>query len=356
MAIYYVDPVSGTDDVAHGLTPGADAWASTQFAVSSATAGNEVRLCNTGIETVSASITQNVNSGTTESDRILFKSYNSTGTTPEDGYTLQAGSAISSILEVTDAAYIKWEGVIFDGNSGNATVAVQNLHTANIVSNVYERCRFTDAASEGFDGNHLGGAAGLVFIECEFDNNVDEGYNGRNLNDGSGHFISCRIHNNGGNGIYLSDSGLSIMNCQIYSNGGRGIYLDATYASILKIIGNTFYGNTSSAIEWDANSPAGHIIYNNTFVSNSYGIYWVNIKNTFITDYNHYHNNTNEWYLSGDTASDETNKQTGDPLFTDPANGDFTPLAGSPLINNGIDGSTIGAVNATSAGTTIEIF
>ena len=64
MATYYVDPDAGSDGAAG--TAFGTAWATTQKALDTVAAGDEVRLCKSATETISAIIDLDTTSGTNQ--------------------------------------------------------------------------------------------------------------------------------------------------------------------------------------------------------------------------------------------------------------------------------------------------
>jgi hypothetical protein len=140
-----------------------------------------------------------------------------------------------------------------------------------------------------------------------FYNNTSDGFATGSSSVGTSYHINCTYYGNGGDGVDLLNSGSShrFINCSSSGNGGYGWNL-----------------GTDPTSRFDR------------------------------FDRNHTHGNT-----SG--ASDQTlpgENQTGDPLFADAAGGDFTPLTGSPLIDNGFNNLVIGAFgNLSGGGSTVFV-
>lgn len=342
MTTYYVDPVSGSDGNA-GTSFGA-AFATTQFAIDSATtAGDEIRLCNTGTETITTMIDVD-GVASTEGNRTVVSSYNATGTAQEDGYTIQASAAITAVLKFAPTYdYYDFVGVTADGNS-NATNAWYS-DTDSVEGTRLIRCRGT-GATNGFQLRN----SVWVLIECEADNNTNDGMRAQGANRGTFKLYGCRIHDNGGEGLYVQQNGWVIVGCSIYDNTGLGIEIRAAYGDGSAIEFNTIYGNGSDGIETGGSGSTGITIHGNSICNN--GRYGMNTTSSNIHYFvgNHYYGNTTDEWDVGD--SPEPGKVTGDPLFVSVVDGseDFTPGSGSPLIGAGFSGGNIGAVAHASGG------
>lgn len=359
MAIYYVDPLSGSDAAA-GTSFGT-AWATTQKAADTAVAGDEVRLCATATETPAAQIDWDTNAGTATSF-ITFVGADATGTPLTTGYYTISGSSLPPTTnlfywDATGASqYVRFKHIRLTGAT-NHNVRLGPESGSNVITAlVFENCRFDSAT---VDGIRQGYGIANQFVNCEVDNNGGCGYGP------SGSSIAARngflfihggsIHNNGSAGAVVINDRNIITSSLIYSNGGSGVELGRFFQYGL-ISNNTIYGNTGSGIGDAGHSFLGQLagqILGNSFVSNSlYGL--ENNRGSNVTawiDYNHYYNNTSgETDFTGGTPGD--NNQSGDPLFTSVSGGseDFTPTSGSPLIRTYLNQGNIGAVANTSAG------
>lgn len=345
---YYVDPVSGSDGNAG--TSFAAAWKTTQKAADSAnTAGDVVRLCQTGTESISAAIDFDTNAGAAGS-YIQFVSYNSTGTTQSNGYTIQASSSITTgMFFIVDAGdYLMFTGIILNANSNAAVCVYDNVDTPQYP--VFKSCDFKNATSHGVD---LRGTATWTFINCNSFSNGGYGTHHNTANRGNLYWTSGSIHNNTSGGIDGNATDW-VTNALIYANSGDGISSGSSQTNSVYSF-NTIYNNTGDGIEfYNATTRNGYKVYGNTLVSN--GGYGLNIPttdaNTFlILNYNHTYNNTSG---ASNITLPGTN-QTGDPKFTNAGSGDFTPTAGSPLLGNGPKGTTIGALGMTAGGSTVIV-
>ncbi len=349
-ATYYVDPVSGSDAAAG--TSFATAWATTQHAADTAVAGDEVRLCKTGTESISATLDFDTNSGTVSAP-ITFVSYDSTGTSQEDGYHIQVASSIS-ILQDLISDWLRFVGIDFDGNGNVTSTCVDASGSGEGENTIYIRCTLRDC--DGHGSNIRGGF--ISFIGCNIHSMGLCGLRPQSTASSrwsSGLILGNRIHGNGDAGIGdMGGNSLRIIGNLIYGNLGDGIEFTAAIQFVNDIIiGNTIFGNLGDAIDLSTLTEYDCAVYDNTLVSNGgYAIRMGTASPGRYIDHNHTHDNTSGAtdYNSG-TLPGVAN-QTGDPLFTNTTQGseDFKPLSGSPLIGNGLLGGNIGAVAADAGG------
>ncbi len=341
MATFFVDPSSGSDANA-GTSFGA-AWATTQKAADTAVAGDVVRLCQTAVETTAVQIDFDTNSGIATSF-IEFESWNSTGTAREPGYTLQATSSMTSLVDIAGGIdFIRLRGVTFDANSNAANALGNSVDTC---SNIYLRqCSFTGGTTSGVSLRGTAGPA-FVFLDCNsYGNAVGVLHNTANR----GGFIwrGGAIHDNTSHGWEVNRVGCVMTACQIYDNGGDGISSSTNSAGTI-VLNCTIYGNTGDGIKLSALSGRDWSeLTGTTMTANGgFGLNAQTTGNIKRSSYNHHHGN-----ISG--SSDVTallgdDVVTGDPLFTSVVDGseDFAPQDGSPLDGTGISGSDIGAVGS----------
>lgn len=357
MAIYYVDPLSGSDAAA-GTSFGT-AWATTQKAADTAVAGDEVRLCATATETPAAQIDWDTNAGTNTSF-ITFVGADATGTPLTTGYYTISGSSLppaTSLFYWATAAsqYVRFKRIRLTGATDYNVKLGPNSGSNFNTYLIFDTCRIDSATN---DGIFQGFGIKNYFLNCEVDSNGGSGF-GVTLSNtnraGSLSVVGGSVHDNVGAGIDIISVANFINNCLIYSNGFSGLRLGRQFENSL-ISNNTFYGNTVSGIGDAGSALSGSldgIIVGNTFVSN--GAYGLEDNRgggvTAWIDYNHYYNNTSgETDFAGGTPGD--NNQSGDPLFTSTTGGseDFTPTSGSPLIRTYVNQGNIGAVANTSTG------
>ena len=341
MAIYYVDPLSGSD-VAAG-TSFALAWATTQKAVDTIIAGDEVRLCNTATEAPSATVDfDNANLGTIAAP-LRFIGADSSGVPLTSGFYTLTGTSLPAathliILSANNSR------MIFDRIRATAATA-SNLYQADGVMAVFRNSRFDNAGTYGSYSTSTGGL--IRMFNCEIDTNTSGGIGLNAAGRGPYSLSGGSIHDNTGPGARIGESSenTGLWDVLVYGNTD-GLWIDSSGTAS----GCTIYDNSANGLIIEAiGSDSGlGVVVNNSFSGNgAYGISDSTASEDVdlaIIDNNHYHNNT-----SGETSFAATpgdNNQTGDPLFTNVTAGseDFTPLSGSPLIRNGINNGNIGAV------------
>jgi len=353
MTTYYVDPNSGSNGNA-GTSFGA-AWATTQFAANNTAADDEVRLCQTAVESVATQIDFDTTSGTKGSD-IRFISYSADGTTQQDGYTLQASASIAS-LAFLSVDYLRMVGVIFDGNS-NATDGLTSAGGAARDGLRFLRCSFINCLADGVSPAWSVGEVSRLprFLDSIFGNNGQHGIGSPAASDGSVYALGCVFHDNVSDGIYMDSQNSFIGRCRFIDNGGNGItiHLRGDYTIVQQ---STFFGNTGDAINLEAGGNDDCVAEGCSFRSN--GGYGINFPsggfNLSYMDFNHFSNNTLGAVEDGGAVSEATLLATakygtsninGDPLFVSETDGseDLTPGTGSPLIGAGLSGGVIGAL------------
>lgn len=137
---------------------------------------------------------------------------------------------------------------------------------------------------------------------------------------------------------YITD-GCSLVNSVASGSWGANTAIHArAVGDFCSIIGNTFDGAGDHAIESQGN---GLIVANN-ILSNAgeYGNENNGGNELNLSDYNLYYNNTSGNYYYQNAGIHDI---TGDPLFTDPDNYDFSVNNKSPAWRAGTNGDTIGA-------------
>ena len=146
----------------------------------------------------------------------------------------------------------------------------------------------------------------------------------------------CYVHDSG-HGIATGNMS-SVSNCIADTIVGSGISISADSAMLIQ--NNTCY-NCGKGLNI-ASTAKGNLIINNTFSDCTDGVqaaYSGVIQEAVLFDWNNYYNNTRD--MSWDTGVTEDNGAKGphdtaiDPKFTDAANGDFSLLGTSGLINAG---------------------
>lgn len=338
-----VTPTPGTNSGQTWAIGGA--WASLQKAADEAIAGDEVRLMNTATEQPTAKIDFDTNVGE-RSNPIRFVGADASGD-PLDGaghYTISGASMASgNLIEFNSAVYLEFIDVRVTASKSIG------IHDASFSSyNSFLRCRIDNNVSHGMtiQGEYY------IFTDTEIDSNGGAGMKETTANRGGFILVHSKVHGNGSDGISLgriSDTVMSVaLSSLIYNNGGHGFNMNAG----LLVDSCTIYGNTGSGISL-LQSDVDLFCTNTSFVSNGeHAIDFTSERQVSGSSNNHGHNNT-----SGDLPTGlyggsfpGIGNQSGNPLFADAANGDFTPGAGSPLIEASVSGGTIGAVEPATGG------
>jgi hypothetical protein len=201
-------------------------------------------------------------------------------------------------------------------------------------------------------------------VNCDASGAGTDGF-GKNGTSDSANFFNCSSNNNSGVGFQMAITDERYEYCDAYSNGSHGFYSSSGGAYFQSLMNNCVtYGNTGSGLcinQVDGTIPVLSSIGNCSFVNNVYGIRFENAGVTTMGDvaelisainYNHHYNNSSgATNISGAAWTDFGIGQiTGDPLFTDPGNGDFSLSSGSPLLNTGLAASNIGKVQSVAGG------
>ena len=341
MATYYVDPVNG-DDNNTGLNATTEQWATTLYALNTLSAGDEVRLMNTGTETLASTLTETT-TGTDELP-ILMVGADSSGDPLTTGHYTISSNGLGADGYTPTLDYYLWNFVRFTDADATFRNIAETTNTANY--HVFNNCRMDNAGSHGITME----GSDWEYRNCEIDNNGGMGIDIDALNRASFSMINCDVHDNDSHGMELAGAGINIYGCRIYSNGGSGIYINR-YSSRDHINSNIFYNNTSSGIDFIGSEATTFLVwvFNNIFASN--GAYGLKVASTFnieswFIDNNAYYNNTSnavDWlgtgYAEGNINGNGFGDSNvgGDPLFTSVTAWaeDFTLGSGSPCIDVG---------------------
>ena len=340
MPTYYVRPTNGSD-ANDGLSFAA-AFSTTQKAATVVAAGDTVRLCAEAVETPAATISISTSGATP--NFITWIGCDASGVELPDGsyYTI-SGSILAA---GTDIVYCVSELNRFRHmafvNAPRYCWRVTSSLTTTLTA-----CRFATAGTAllGPDGT-VGTTMNLIACLLEnapFGTTVASGRQSPSL-------LGCVLRNitgaavAGGAIIIPEVSGCVFVNCGtgiVGSNGLSGSFVDHC----------TFYGCETAIGLADRTATQLRLrIANCSFVNCTYAIRPQADQTTITTyfnDHNHFHGCTNN-YTGGVTAG--LNDISGDPLFVDAVNGDFTPGPGSPLIRAGFNKSTVGAVSPAAGG------
>lgn len=307
MPTYFVDPVSGSNGNAG--TSFAAAWATVQYALDNCAAGDEIRLCNTGTESISASVDIDAVDGDVN-NFISLISYNSTGTAEEHGYTIQASATISTGMfrQTTNFDYYHWRGITFDGNSNADTgFAINSASTDDADYAGWCSCTFKNMTASGAT---IGGTSPNYFMSCVFEDNGVHGLTAHGASRGKFRAYGCIFRNNTNTGCvcrYLGESYLH--NCLAYGNGDDGCQV-LNGAQITRWVGNTFADNTRHGLFMnDANQFCAASL--NHFVGNG----GFGLKQGAANQFVHIHDNN----FYGNTSGDSDQSMRGRNFAVDPA-------------------------------------
>lgn len=336
MAIYYVKPDTGSD-LDSGLSI-ANAFASTNFAAATATAGDEVRLCVPGgPESPSSTIALGSCGG------VRFRSCDASGDLTTDVYEINDANLpfADDLAQCENSSNVIFEFVHFKG-TGNAFSLLHSL-SDTVDAWRFIGCEFSGASDVGIDWN---GPKDVMFFDgCSIH---DNGSHGIIYGSHEATFNACSIYGNGGDGV----NGWTITEvrgCSIYDNTSAG--LRSTNGNFARLFDSTVYGNGSHGVVDDQKGGPRStvpVILNSTIAGNGgYGVFFndavpTNQGEVGLIAFCHTDGNT-----SGASNATWSNLGrdliTGDPKFTDAANGDFTLASDSPLVGAGLGGSDIGA-------------
>jgi len=270
-------------------------------------------------------------------------------------------------LAIIDTAGSTTDPIVFEGytttpgDGGRATItgsgARANCLTTTLggavrAYNVFKNIRFTAATAEGA----LVSIHHLTFKNCKFDTNGTTGLSVRMVvcenceftSNGTigcetqyyrAIFVGCKFYGNGTNGLE-SNHFTVVFGCTFFSNAGTNLVTGAGGDdTVVAIINCTFDGDSKdsdvgASVDLSRNLVAliNNVFYDCatglSFINNNYGervISRNNLVNANTTPYNQ--------------AATFTGEVTSAPQFTNEVAGaDYTPAAGSPLINAGLNG------------------
>ena len=324
MATYYVSAATGSDSDT-GLSE-ALAWLTIDKAMNTVVAGDKVWVKADGnyaelvtIDTVGTEITP-----------IVFEGY--TTTTGDGGRATITGSSSRANCVVDSLSLGAGSGLFYVFKNLRFTAATGVGFLTDVNNLVFKNCKFDTNGSDGLSsrtvqceacefssntGDGVGDTAGAkLFIGCKFYSNIN-GVSGRvvgvNLV-----LIGCRFFSNSGANIYVGvNNALAVVvNCTVdgdSKNSDSGIRVDDTQC-MLAVINTVLYDCTAGYTSPNGNMGERVISRNNL----------VNANTTAYTN-----------------AATFTGEVTSARQFTNEVGGaDYTPAAGSPLINAGFDGGS----------------
>lgn len=307
-------------------------------------------------ETLTVAINVDIYTGSVDT-RIIIKGANSSivvdGTRP---VITGNASVADGLLSFTNAAdYTQWWHIDFNAGGVNKfDYCIYNPATEiSSTYHVFYDCIIRGAVDA--TGIFIESLSWRV-INCQIYDNGDGLWS-----DGAfTAIIGCSIHDNTGEGIKLS-SGAACINNLVYDNGANGIKLADSGAASGIYYGNTVFGNNTHGFNI-VNIADRNVLINNTSCGNGtggsgYGYNMTDRANTLFFAYNHSRdgggdandNASGHCNLMSDPTSNsefadflEGNNKSGDPKFAGIGDGseDFTPTAGSALIDNALDAGT----------------
>lgn len=300
---------------------------------------------------------------------------------PRAGDTVQfnnsPASAAADLLTVSNSGDTTSGYIKYIGKTGvRPVLTVTNTNQVLELSGAALWFENLELVQQGASGNVVAGTSGCTVLVLKNIKISDGGGDGINTANGQVRIVGCEVTGVLGSGIstgastshrvigcYLHDNGSSgvsngsVNDFSIYlnnildSNGGQGIYLwgnNTVFTNQTYVIGNTFYGNGNSGLQFDDLEIIPYIV-NNIFSENGnaageYNVEFVvaGINNLAIHEYNvlHHSGGGGAGNLSNLTAG--STESTSDPLFTNAAAGDFSISNSSPAKSAGFPTQYLG--------------
>lgn len=239
------------------------------------------------------------------------------------GTTTDKPTFVCAAYTFTFGDYYKVYNCIFTGTATNVITAGAYCVIKNLkASNTY--------TSTGRSALIAGSYSYVINCECQANDSGTQKGTGVLIGTYS-KMIFCYIHDSL-IGINLA-AGCVIL-YSIVDTCTTGI--DVTSDDYVMLMGNTFYNTTTAVSATDATSFAG---INNIIDTTTDGFLWTTQTDSNFFAYNHEGNSvTDMWDLVEEsvTAYKDNHVTSGDPDFTDEANGNFSLESTSPCINAGM--------------------
>ena len=322
MATYYVDMSAGANTNAGTSAGAGNAWKTIARAMDVVVGGDKVWV------KASAEYTN---------PAIIATAGASNAPITFEGYTTTTGDGGRATMNTTEATRCLGTSYGLAANTAIYYVFKNFRFTGAIADGVNTDCNNLTFKNCKFDTNGTNGiTARLSLYEaCEFSSNTGAGCV---IDDGGGCFLGCRFYSNGGNGLTCQSNTGVVLGCTFFSNAGNNMKLGGT--DMLSVVYNcTCDGDgkdSNAGISWNG---TGHMAVAVNTVLYDCGIGLDspggNMGERVISRNNLVNANTTAYT----NAATFTGEVTSAPAFVNEVGGaDYTPAAGSPLINAGLNG------------------
>jgi hypothetical protein len=320
MSTYYVS-TSGSNAAA-GTSEGA-AWLTIDKGMNTVAAGDKVWVKADG-DYVEKPI---IDTAGTNIAPIVFEGYTAT---PGDGgraTITRNGAAANCLIDSLGGANIFYVFKNFRFTSPSANSNIINL-SGNYVT--FKNCKIDSASVAGGGLNGFG----LLCESCEF---ISNGGGGVWVDGNGGIFIDCIFYSNGGYGLYHNGGALVVICCTFFDN------VDAMFAGTnngtVVVFNCTIDGNskvTQTGLDLENTTGGLSCFANSVFYDCVRGIRQSTAsRGERVMSRNNCVNANTTAYTNAATFTGEV---TSAPQFVNEVGGaDYTPAAGSPLIDAGFD-------------------